>query len=130
VSVVDPPYATLLGFAVSVQLGTFGCCVTVTETWHVTVWPFEPVTVSVNVLFVVMFVTVYEPFTPTLPMPLSSEAETAFDDVQNSVVDPPLCTCVGFAFSVQLGGFCTCTVTFVWHVIVCPFVPTTVRVYV
>jgi len=60
--------------------------------------------VSVKVLLAVMLLTVNEPLTVTAPMPLSSEADVAFEEVHVSVLAPPDCTDVGLAVSVQTGA--------------------------
>ncbi len=117
-SVVDPPYGTEVGAAMSAHAGGFGSSFTTTCVSHVMVVPLVPRTVSVNVLFCVMFENVCEPLSATPPIPWLRLAEFAFVVVHVTTVDPPFSTDVGFALSVQLGPFCVVTVTGAWHVAV------------
>jgi hypothetical protein len=84
VSVDDPPDWMLAGLA---ERLTVGSSVTVTVAVASAVPP-GPVTVMVYVV-VVSGVTEREPFTGTVPMPLSRLAEVAPVDVQVRVDTPP-----------------------------------------
>jgi len=75
----------------------------VTDAWQCTVPP-SPVAVRSKVRLEVMLLTVSEPFSPTAPMPLSIETEVALVLVQVSTLEPPDCTEVGLALSVQTGA--------------------------
>jgi copper(I)-binding protein len=88
--------------------------------------PPGPVTVMVYVV-VVSGVTEREPFSATVPMPLSMLAEVASVDVQVSVDDPPDWILAGFAERFTVGSSVTVTVAVASEV---PPGPVTVMVYV
>jgi copper(I)-binding protein len=100
------PEWMLVGFAERLTVGAGGVTVTVAVSVAV---PPGPVTVMVYVV-VVSGVTEREPFTATVPMPLSMLAEVASVDVQVSVDDPPDWMLAGFADRFTVGSIVTVTV--------------------
>ena len=110
-SVVEPPLVTVVGVAVSVIDGA-AAGVTVTATDCVADPP-APVQISVKVELAVSPLRGSEPLTALDPLqpPLAVQL-VAFDELQVSVVDPPLVTVVGAAVSVTDGAFADVIVTF------------------
>ena len=104
VSCVLPPLFTVVGFALSVAVGTGGAF-TATVTLCVALVPPGPVHCAENVLFVVMLLIVVVPEGATVPLQSPDPAhEVASVDAHVSCVLPPLATDIGFALSVNVGN--------------------------
>ncbi len=110
-NVVYCPYRTDVGDAVIVQVGTevgcggIGVEYTPTLAVQVFVAPLALRTVSTKFRVLCKFENVREPLSATVPASVSV-ADTAFCVFQLSVLEPPCCTDVGDAESVQVGFCC------------------------
>ena len=130
-NVDEPPLLMVAATGVIAQVGGFGGVV-VTATVCVQIVERPSAAVTVRWYVVVMIgLTTCDPLIGTTPTPPSIDAETAFDEVHESVALPPGTIDTGVAVSAHVGiggGVITCTDC--EHVAVCPVALMTVIVYV